>query len=210
MATRKSGAKKPGSSDKAKEVQSGGIPKVLLLEDEPYFHAELKEELEKRVTVLGAFSVEEAEAHFAANPDIAFIAVDGSVPMESGGAIDAAFSLLFVSKARRELDFSGIMIAISSSGEVSEMLVCAGCDLATGKFEMPELIFKIVASMGQCGERGIDWSRHRNWLKWLGEDGQAACPHCNSREVEVTSIGAFATTLEVLRCKSCRATTISS
>jgi CheY-like chemotaxis protein len=112
-------------------------PKVLIIEDEPYRQKWWKEDLESKVEVLSALTIQQAEELFAGNPDVALIVMDACL---SGRSPD---TILLVKKIRQT--FSGPMIAASGNPEYRELLCEAGCDHSCEKYKVPKKVLEILA-----------------------------------------------------------------
>jgi DNA-binding response OmpR family regulator len=113
------------------------LKKVLVVEDERYFHNSWRLDLGNKVMLISTLSIREAEEQFAANPDIAAIVIDACVP----GYLPNTEPL--VRKFRET--FTGPIIAISSSPEYRAKLVSAGCDHECGrKYTLPQKLLEVL------------------------------------------------------------------
>lgn len=101
-----------------------GLPKVLVVEDDPNLQKMFARELRGKATVLAAHTVEEARKMAAENPDVLVIAVDGC--LHRGPAADVPETLSLIVELRRA--FSGPMIAIAGLPCHQEKMLGAGCD----------------------------------------------------------------------------------
>ena len=111
--------------------------KILVIDDEDFFHEVIKEGLGDRVTILSVFSIEEAEEVFSANPDLCLIVMDACVPG------DSPTTPPLVRRIRES--FNGPIIATSSLDTYRRKLMEAGCDHESTKLKLPE---KIIAILG--------------------------------------------------------------
>lgn len=93
--------------------------RVLIVDDLKGWHSQWKKELEGRVEVVSATTLEEAEAEFQTNSDFAAIFMDACVP----GVEPTTLELT----SRIRQDFRGPMVAISSTPRYRRMLMDAGC-----------------------------------------------------------------------------------
>jgi len=109
---------------------------VLIVEDREREYDRWRRELDDKVVLIFAPSIEEAEKQFATNPDIAVIVMDACVP----GSYPNTPPL--VRKFRES--FKGPMIAISSMGLYRRQLVLAGCDHETTKEAMPAKVLEVL------------------------------------------------------------------
>jgi len=110
--------------------------KVLVVEDEKFFHDKWRNELGDKIILLSAFSIEDAEKQFASNSDIAAIVMDACVPK------DVSITLYLVQDFRKT--FTGPMIAASGSGEYRQQLIQAGCDHESKKSSVPQKILEVL------------------------------------------------------------------
>ena len=110
--------------------------KVLIVEDEECKYDGWRRELDSKVVLLFAPSIEEAEEQFATNPDIAAIVMDACVPG------DSPTTPPLVRKFRQT--FMGPMIAISSFRSYSRQLIQAGCDHESTKDAMPTKVLEVL------------------------------------------------------------------
>ena len=110
--------------------------KVLVVEDEEYLHSRWHRELDSKVVLVSALSIEEAEEKFTANPDIDAIVMDVCVPGNE------PTTLPLVRKFRST--FAGPMIAISSLSEYRAKLVSAGCDHESRKDTLPAKLLEVL------------------------------------------------------------------
>ncbi|MEK7645673.1 MAG: hypothetical protein AAB374_00995 [Patescibacteria group bacterium] len=88
------------------------------------------------MVIVSAFSIEEAEEQFAANPDIVAIVMDACVPG------DRPTTPSLVQKLRST--FTGPMIAASSMSDYRRRLLAAGCDHESVKEEVPQMLLEIL------------------------------------------------------------------
>ncbi len=105
------------------------MKKVLIVEDKLVEQLLLKRELDGEIEIITAFSIEEAETKFAANPDVAAIVMDACVPGHDPNTGPLV-------KRLRAL-FAGPIIATSSVLSYRQQLVQAGCDFECGKDSVP-------------------------------------------------------------------------
>lgn len=110
--------------------------KVLIIEDDPLWHDLWGIKLKNRVVIIKATSIEEAEERFAANPDIAAIAVDACVPGKK------PTTLPLVRKIRGT--FGGPMIAISGEEGYRKNLMDAGCDYQCVKKDLHKVLVEVL------------------------------------------------------------------
>ncbi len=96
------------------------MKKVLIIDDDETWQKVWSMRLGKRVTLLPALSIPEAEKIFSEHTDIDLIAVDACVP---GDEINTQ---PLIRKIRET--FAGPMVAVSKSSFSRECLVRAGCD----------------------------------------------------------------------------------
>lgn len=89
-------------------------------------------ELKGAAEILFASSTKAAEKHFAANPDLAAIVIDGCL---RGGEPK---TLAIVDKFRRIRLFWGPMIAASDCYELNQKLIRAGCSSGCPKSDVPK------------------------------------------------------------------------
>lgn len=101
------------------------MKKVLILEDERYWWEVWRKNLDGKINLLFASSVERAKEMFAENPDLDAIVVDACVPG------DYPNTQPLVREFRKT--FRGPIIAISSSAEYRDMLCDAGCNYESEK-----------------------------------------------------------------------------
>lgn len=111
-------------------------PKILIVEDRQFYHELWSRSLGDKVLILGAYTIEEAEALFAANPELALIVMDACVPG------DWPTTLPLVRKIRET--FSGPMIAVSSESAYRRKLMERGCDHESDKDDLPQKILEIL------------------------------------------------------------------
>ena len=110
--------------------------KVLVVEDQDYLHDKWRRELDGKVVLVSALSIEEAEEKFSANPDIDAIVMDACVPG------DEPTTPPLVRKFRET--FTGPIIAISSLPEYRAKLVSAGCDHESRKDALPAKLLEVL------------------------------------------------------------------
>ena len=110
--------------------------KVLVVEDEEYLHGKWNRELDGKVVLVSALSIEEAEEKFTTNPDIDAIVMDACVPG------DSPTTPPLVRKLRET--FTGPMIAISSLGSYRRQLVQAGCNHESTKDSLPQKLIEVL------------------------------------------------------------------
>jgi DNA-binding NarL/FixJ family response regulator len=110
--------------------------KVLIVEDQTWVHNHYHRKLDDKVSVISAFSIEEAETLFAANPDIAAIVLDACVPGNRPNTPPLARKFRSV--------FAGPMIATSSDKGYRQDLVAAGCDSESLKENLPEKLLQVL------------------------------------------------------------------
>ncbi len=113
------------------------MKKILVVDNEDFFHEVIKKGLGGKVTIFSAFSIKEAEEVFAANSDLCVIVMDACVPGHSPTTPP------LVRKIRES--FSGPIIATSSSPAYRQELMRVGCDHESTKLKLPE---KIIAILG--------------------------------------------------------------
>lgn len=116
--------------------------KVLIVEDMPMYHHQWYIEIsdcEREIEMVSATTLEEARTKFAANPDIDIIVMDACVP----GDRPNTYSL--TQEMRKT--FKGPMIACSTIPEYREILMQAGCDYASSKTGLVQLLIEIIDSM---------------------------------------------------------------
>ncbi len=117
------------------------MKKVLAVEDEKMWHNVWRRQIEfssrngSGIILISAFSVEEAEEQFAANPDLDAIVMDACVP-------GRALTTPPLVRKFREI-FKGPMVAISGDEEYQEMLLKAGCDHRASKEAVVQKLFEI-------------------------------------------------------------------
>jgi len=117
------------------------VLKVLVVEDEKFWHSIWRRQIAfsskngNEVVLISAFTIKEAEEQFAANQDLAAIAMDACVP---GRALTTP---PLVRKFRETFD--GPMIAISSSDDYQQVLVRAGCSHCSPKGDLVRKLFEI-------------------------------------------------------------------
>ncbi len=112
------------------------MKKILVVDDEDFFHEIIRKKLKDKVTILSAFTIEQAEEVFSANPDLDIIVMDACVPGDSPTTPPLV-------RRMREI-FSGPIIATSSLGRYRRKLVEAGCDHESIKYTLPEKISGIL------------------------------------------------------------------
>ena len=112
------------------------MKKVLLVEDDRFMHEWLSDKLNGKVELISAFSIEEAEQQFAANPDIAAIVMDACVPG------NRPTTPPLVRKFRET--FTGPMIAASTISAYKQMLIGAGCDHECEKENVPAKVLQVL------------------------------------------------------------------
>ncbi len=110
--------------------------KVLIVEDQKLYQDLFSDILGDDITILKAFTIEEAKEHFSENSDIDIIAMDACVPG------DIPNTLILTSEIRKT--FKGPIIAISSSYEYRTMLMKFGCDYQCKKEKLPKTIRQIL------------------------------------------------------------------
>ena len=112
--------------------------KVLAVDDEQWIHNKWLPELEGKVELLSAGTIEDARKMFAEHPDIAAIAMDACVPGDEPNTME------LVREFRKT--FSGPMLAASGLGDYRELLMKAGCDYDVGmdKNDVPGMFIKIL------------------------------------------------------------------
>jgi len=111
-------------------------PKVFIVEDSKEWREVWDKILSKRVTLLLADTLQEAQNIFDREYDIALIAMDACVP----GSIPTTPPL--VQKIRKT--FLGPIIAISSDPTYNKELILAGCDHECSKEELGSFISKFL------------------------------------------------------------------
>lgn len=119
-----------------RELTESTKKKVLLVEDNRDSSDMIKEDLEGKVFVLQAFTIEEAEEIFQRHPDLAVVVMDACVPGHTINTIPLVYKM-------RET-FMGPMIAISSEEEYREELMQAGCDHKSDKNTIAKKVLKLV------------------------------------------------------------------
>lgn len=112
------------------------MKKILIIDDDIIWQEVWKRSLRKRVALLPALSIDEAEKIFGEHNDIDLIAVDACVP---GDVINTK---PLIRKFRET--YKGPMIAISKSSLSRECLVSAGCNYECEKTWLPGNILKIL------------------------------------------------------------------
>ncbi len=112
--------------------------KVLIVEDELRCHRDYEKGLEANpdVTLIRAYTIEEAEKEYAANPDVACIVMDACVP---GDRITTIPLILTIRKT-----FAGPMIAASSMDEYRAKLMNVGCNHEAPKYDVPRKIREVL------------------------------------------------------------------
>ena|SRR3989344_3460464 len=110
---------------------------VLVVEDEEYWQDRWKRELDGKVVLVSALSIEEAEEKFATNPDIDAIVMDARMP---GGSPSTTLPLV---RKLREI-FTGPIIASSSLGSYRQRLVQAGCNHESEKESLPQKLLEVL------------------------------------------------------------------
>lgn len=93
--------------------------KLLIVDDDRSWQRSLARSLQEKVTLLQAFSLEQGEQIFLANPDVDLIVMDGCVP---GYRLN---SLPLIRKIRET--YKGPIVAASSDADNREEMVRAGC-----------------------------------------------------------------------------------
>jgi len=101
------------------------MKKILIVDDDVNWQKVWNMRLGRKITLLPAFSIDEAEKIFAEHGDIDLIAVDACVP---GDDINTK---PLVKKFRETFD--GPIVAISKSSFSRECLVKAGCNYESEK-----------------------------------------------------------------------------
>jgi hypothetical protein len=112
------------------------MPKVLAIEDDWHYHDYWKEKLGDKVELISAFSIEEAEEKFAANPDVAAIVVNACVRSDEPNTPP------LVRKFRAT--FTGPMFAVSCLSAYKKKLMLAGCDYQSGRGDLPEILGRVL------------------------------------------------------------------
>ncbi|MBI4149277.1 response regulator [Candidatus Woesearchaeota archaeon] len=112
--------------------------KVLIVEDEEGLYLVMWRRTlgDAAVTLLSAPSIAEARQLFAANPDIAAIAVDACVPGREPN------TLSLVQEFRQT--FHGPMIAISGNEDYRQQLIQAGCSHECSKHLLPKTLREVL------------------------------------------------------------------
>ena len=110
--------------------------KVLVVDDWERMHSMWKQKLNNKVTILSAFTIEQAEKIFATNPDCSAIVIDACVPGTS------PTTLPLVRKIRET--FGGPMIAISGQKSYRWKLMQAGCDHESTKGTLPQKVLEVL------------------------------------------------------------------
>ncbi len=113
------------------------MKKVLIVDDDPFWHRIYILYLKNKVEIISAYSVEEATEKFRENPDISAVVMDACVP---GSQVNTE---PLVREMRKT--FKGPMLATSSESENCHRLFFAGCDdtCEKGK-EVPEHVLEAL------------------------------------------------------------------
>lgn len=112
------------------------MKKILIIDDDIVWQEVWKRSLGKRVALLPALSIPEAEKTFTEHNDIDLIAIDGCVP---GDTINTK---PLIRKFRET--YKGPMVAISKASLVRDCLIDAGCSHECEKKWLPGNILKIL------------------------------------------------------------------
>lgn len=112
------------------------MKKILIIDDDIVWQEVWKRSLGKRVTLLPALSIPEAEKIFVEHSDIDLIAIDGCVP---GDIINTK---PLIRKFRET--YGGPMVAISKASLVRDCLINAGCSHGCEKKWLPGNVLKIL------------------------------------------------------------------
>ncbi|MFA5051141.1 MAG: hypothetical protein WC499_03430 [Patescibacteria group bacterium] len=113
---------------------------VLILDDEFHLHEIWKKMIDKRIKILHAYTIEQAEELFKANQDkIDAMAIDACI---QSGFVPNTPTL--VAKIRGTFEFKGPMIAISGNPDFGEKLKEVGCDHKSAKLDLPQMILKVL------------------------------------------------------------------
>jgi CheY-like chemotaxis protein len=110
--------------------------KILVVEDRWRWHEIWRLELRSKAILISAFSIEEAEKQFSANPDLSAIVIDACVPGNE------PTTLHLVQKLRKI--FTGPMIGISSHDGYRQQLIEAGCDHESTKNQLSVKLFEVL------------------------------------------------------------------
>lgn len=119
-------------------------PKILVVEDLWPVQDFLQRSLSTKVKFLSAFTIKEARALFAGNPDVKLIVMNACVPEDAESPRPHAPNTPSLVKEFRQ-SFKGPMIAMSNVFEYQDMLMDAGCNYKRNdKVHLPEEILKIL------------------------------------------------------------------
>lgn len=113
-----------------------GNRKVLVVDDMDWVHEILEMELDGKVTLLKALTLERGQELFYANPDICVVVIDACVPGHSPN------SQWLIRKIRKT--FKGPMVAISSSPIYRKELLLAGCNYESEKADLSKKLMEIL------------------------------------------------------------------
>ena len=113
------------------------MKKILVVDDEDFYHDVIKKGLSGKVIILSVFTIEDDEEVFSANPDLCLIVMDACVPG------DSPTTPPLVRRIRESFD--GPIIATSSLDTYRRKLMEAGCDHESTKLKLLE---KIIAILG--------------------------------------------------------------
>lgn len=112
---------------------------ILSVEDDSNLQDLYEQILQDRIGILSAFTVEEGLQLFCEHPEIVIVVMDGNVPCQT-------MTTVGLTKEIRRRGFTGPMIASSSDTVLSSALMKAGCDYQSQKFEVPDLIIRLLRS----------------------------------------------------------------
>jgi len=116
------------------------MKKVLIIEDGAVFQGLWEMELEGKVLLFQAVSIEEAKNIFYQNPDLSIITMDACVPGDEPNTLPLV-------KEMRET-YSGLIIATSSDDNFCESLIKAGCNYGISKENVAEEILRVIKERG--------------------------------------------------------------
>lgn len=125
------------TEDLRREVMSGSLPKVLIVEDENKRQDFYALALMGRVEILRAQDLRTAEELFQGHPDVSLIVMDACVPG------DNPTTPPLVEKIRKT--FQGPMIAASSDEYYREILMNYGCDHEASKDQVPVKVRELLS-----------------------------------------------------------------
>jgi len=112
--------------------------KILIIEDNSFWQESYWHQLEDKITILQAFTEEEAREIFRQNPDIALIVMDGCLQAQKN-CLD---TLDLTEEIRKS--FAGPMIAASGDQHFRCLLQDAGCNHQASKKLLPYKIKELL------------------------------------------------------------------